>query len=255
MLEIKDLHVQVEGTEILKNLSLSIQAGEVHALMGPNGAGKSTLAKVLAGHPSYEVTQGSISFFGKDLSELEPEERVYLGLFLSFQYPVEIPGVTNREFMYQSIKSQKKAQEKNSLSPKDFDSKVIELMKKLDMKPEFLDRSVNEGFSGGEKKKNEILQMNLFNPKLSILDETDSGLDIDSMKVVAQGINEQKSPDNAVLLITHYQRLLDYVKPDFIHVILDGKIICTEGADFAHVLEEKGYDFLMQKHGSNDNKK
>lgn len=245
MLEIQNLHVEVEGAPILKGLNLTIKAGEVHALMGPNGAGKSTLGKVLAGHPAYEITQGSISFLGKDLQELEPEERVHLGLFLTFQYPVEVPGVTNKEFLLQSYNAQKKARDEKELPLSEFENILEEKMKLLEMNAKFLDRSVNEGFSGGEKKKNEILQMNVFDPKLTILDETDSGLDIDSMRVVAKGINAHRSDDTAVLLITHYQRLLDYVKPDFVHVIIDGKIIRTENSEFVQVLEEKGYDFLM----------
>ncbi len=247
MLEIKNLHVNVEGKAILKGFNLTILAGEVHALMGPNGAGKSTLAKVLAGHPAYEVTEGQISFLGKDLLELEVHERVHLGLFLTFQYPIEVPGVTNQEFLLQSTNTQRKAQNKPPYESKEFKELLLNKMSKLDMKSEFLERSVNEGFSGGEKKKNEILQMNLFDPIFSILDETDSGLDIDSMKVVARGINQYKSSNKGILLITHYQRLLDYVKPDKIHVIMEGKIVHTADASFALELENKGYDFLLEK--------
>lgn len=246
MLEIKNLHVSIENKPILKGLNLKIAAGEVHVLMGPNGAGKSTLAKVLAAHPAYEVTQGSITFLGKDLADLEPHERVHLGLFLTFQYPIEVPGVTNREFLFQSANAQLKAQDKPLYTAEAFEEKLQEKLKELEMKPEFLDRSVNEGFSGGEKKKNEILQMNIFDPVFSILDETDSGLDIDSMKTVAKGINQYKSADKGILLITHYQRLLDYVKPDFIHVLMDGQIVRTADASLALELEEKGYDCLAQ---------
>lgn len=247
MLEIENLHVSIEGEPILKGLNLKILPGEVHALMGPNGAGKSTLGKVLAGHPAYEITEGRIVFRGKDLIELDPEERVHLGLFLTFQYPVEVPGVTNKEFLYQCLNAQKKGRDEVEVSLVEFERSLEEKMKLLEMNSKFLERSVNDGFSGGEKKKNEILQMNLFQPILTVLDETDSGLDIDSMRVVAKGINAHRSEESSILLITHYQRLLDYVKPDFIHVILDGRIVCTENADFALVLEEKGYDFLMKK--------
>ena len=247
MLEIKNLHVEIDQKPILKGLSLKINKGEVHALMGPNGAGKSTLAKVLAGHPSYEVTQGSITYDGKDILELEPEDRVALGLFLTFQYPIEIPGVTNREFLFKSVNAQRKARDEKVYSKEEFEKLLDEKLDVLEMKPEFLDRSLNEGFSGGEKKKNEILQMNIFEPICSILDETDSGLDIDSMKIVAQGINNAMSPDKAIILITHYQRLLNYVKPDFVHVIIDGQIVRSEGGEFSHMLEEKGYDWLTQE--------
>jgi Fe-S cluster assembly ATP-binding protein len=247
MLEIENLHVCIEGEPILKGLNLKILPGEVHALMGPNGAGKSTLGKVLAGHPAYEITEGRITFRGKDLADLDPEERVHLGLFLTFQYPVEVPGVTNKEFLYQCLNAQKKARGEKEVSALEFEESLEAQMKLLEMNTKFLERSVNDGFSGGEKKKNEILQMSLFQPILTVLDETDSGLDIDSMRVVAKGINAHRSADTGILLITHYQRLLDYVKPDFIHVILDGRIVCTENSDFAGVLEEKGYDFLMTK--------
>ncbi len=245
MLTIKNLHVQIDGKQILKGFSLQINPGEVHALMGPNGAGKSTLAKVLAGHPSYEVTEGSIEFEGEDILQLEPEDRAHKGLFLSFQYPLEIPGVSNREFLTQSLTAQRKAQEKEPLSSEEFEKNLLESLESLKMGPEFLDRGLNEGFSGGEKKRNEILQMKLLSPTLAILDETDSGLDIDSMKIVAEGINCQRRKDNAFLLITHYQRLLDYVKPDYIHVIIDGKIVSSGDASLAHKLEKEGYDWLV----------
>lgn len=250
MLTISHLHVETEGKEILKGLSLTVQRGEIHALMGPNGAGKSTLAKVLAGHPDYNITQGSIEFDGKNLLELEPEERMHLGVFLSFQYPLEIPGVTNRDFLFESLNAQKKARGEKPLSKEEFNIYIQTYLHKLQINPAFLDRSINEGFSGGEKKRNEILQMNVFNPKLAILDETDSGLDIDSMKIVAEGINQHFNAQKAVLLITHYQRLLDYVKPHFVHVIIDGKIVCSQGPELAHQLEEKGYDWLMERSAS-----
>lgn len=247
MLEIVNLHVEIDQKPILKGFNLKINPGEVHALMGPNGAGKSTLAKVLAGHPSYEVTSGNIFFCGVDILELEPEERAHLGLFLSFQYPIEIPGVTNKEFLFESLNALRKAKDLKPLSIEEFDLHLSSCSKKLEMGLEFLDRSINEGFSGGEKKRNEILQMKVFDPKFCILDETDSGLDIDSMKVVADGINSQLRDDNAFLLITHYQRLLDYVKPHFVHVIIDGKIVLSEGPELAHKLEREGYDWLMEK--------
>ncbi|MCP5469580.1 MAG: Fe-S cluster assembly ATPase SufC [Chlamydiales bacterium] len=238
MLEIKDLCVSVESKPILKGVTLSIQAGEIHAIMGPNGAGKSTLAKVLAGHPAYEVTGGTIYFLGEDLLEMEPEERARLGLFMSFQYPPEITGVATHRFLFQAVKS------KQEITEEEFEKMLQEKMEQVQVRKEFRDRDVNEGFSGGEKKKSEILQMAMLDPKLSVLDETDSGLDIDAMRVVAEGVNRLMTPEKSLLLITHYQRLLDYIKPDKIHVLMDGKIVRTEERAFAYELEEKGYDWL-----------
>lgn len=232
MLEIKDIYVTVGGNMILKGLTLSIKQGEIHAIMGPNGSGKSTLAKILAGHPAYEITSGEIWFKGQDLLEMDPEERACAGLFMSFQYPVEIAGVTNRQFLEAALKAQGK--EGNI-------GRIEEIMAALEIRPEFLDRNINEGFSGGEKKRNEILQFALFDSDLGILDETDSGLDIDAMRIVAKGVNNMRRKDNALLIITHYQRLLDYIRPDFIHVLADGKIVRTGGAELALELEEKGY--------------
>lgn len=229
MLEIKNFHAEVDGKPILKGLNLSIEKGQIHAIMGPNGAGKSTLAKILAGHPAYEVTGGEVWFKGQNLLDMDPEERARLGLFLSFQYPLEIAGVTNRQFFEAALKSLGK------------EAKIEEKAKALEIAEEFLDRNLNEGFSGGEKKRNEILQMALFNPDLAILDETDSGLDIDAMRIVARGINALRSENNALLIITHYQRLLDYIRPDFVHVLAEGKIVRTGGAELALELEEKGY--------------
>jgi Fe-S cluster assembly ATP-binding protein len=229
MIEIKNLHAHIDGKAILKGLTLTIVKGEVHAIMGPNGAGKSTLAKILAGHPAYEVTSGEIWFKGQNLLEMDPEERARLGLFMSFQYPLEIAGVTNRQFLEAAMKAQGK---EGSIEAK---------MKELEIAEEFLDRNINEGFSGGEKKRNEILQMALFDPDLSVLDETDSGLDIDAMRIVARGVNAMRKADNALLIITHYQRLLDYIRPDFVHVLVEGKIVRTGDASLALELEEKGY--------------
>jgi Fe-S cluster assembly ATP-binding protein len=229
MIEIKNLSAQVDGKTILKGFNLSMAPGEIHAIMGPNGAGKSTLAKVLAGHPAYEVTGGEVWFKGQDLLEMDPEERARLGLFMSFQYPLEIAGVTNRQFLESALKALGK------------EGNIEEKMLSLGIRPEFLERNINEGFSGGEKKRNEILQLSLFNPDLAILDETDSGLDIDAMRIVANGVNAMRRKDNALLIITHYQRLLDYIKPDFVHVMSDGKIIRTGGPELAMELEEKGY--------------
>ena len=241
MLEIEDLHVSVEGEKILRGFSLKVNAGEIHAIMGPNGAGKSTLAKVLAGHPAYEVTGGTITYLGKDLLELEIEERAHLGLFMGFQYPVEIPGVTNLQFLHSAYNSKQKSQEKPSLSEEAFRTLLLNKMDEMEIHPSFAERDVNGGFSGGEKKRNEILQMAILEPKLAVLDETDSGLDIDAMKIVASGVNHQVNEANALILITHYQRLLDYIKPQFVHVVVEGKIIETGGAELALTLEEKGY--------------
>jgi len=244
MLSIKNLHASINGTGILNGIDLTVKSGEIHAIMGLNGSGKSTLAKVLAGHSAYEVTQGTIEFEGKNLLALAPEERARAGLFLGFQYPVEIPGVANTQFLrlaYNTIQSQRGKEE---LDPLEFDDFVREKMKLLDMNPDFLDRSVNEGFSGGEKKRNEILQMALLEPKLSILDETDSGLDIDALKIVAKGVNQIINTDNATILVTHYQRLLDYIVPDFVHVMQAGRIVMTGGKELAMELETRGYDWI-----------
>ena len=246
MLEIKDLQVSVDSKPILKGLNLTIRKGEIHAIMGPNGAGKSTLAKVLAGDPSYEVTGGEILFEGKNILELAPEERAHLGLFMSFQYPVEIPGITNLQFLHTAYNAKLKAQGTTPVSEEVFSAIVDEKMTLVDVRSEFKERNLNEGFSGGEKKRNEILQMAVLEPKLSILDETDSGLDIDAMRIVAKGVGQLMNPERALVLITHYQRLLDYIRPDFVHVLLDGKIVQSGGAELALTLEEKGYDWLVK---------
>jgi len=237
LIEIKNLHASIEGKPILKGLNLTMGKGEVHAVMGPNGAGKSTLAKILAGHPSYEVTEGEIWFKGQNLLEMEPEERAAAGLFMSFQYPIEIPGVSNQLFLKTALNAQKKT----NISNEEFETLLAEKMALMEIRSEFKDRAVNEGFSGGEKKRNEILQMALFNPDLAILDETDSGLDIDAMRIVAAGVNKLRRSDAGLLVITHYQRLLDYIRPDFVHVLSDGKIIRTGGPELALELEAKGY--------------
>lgn len=249
MLEIKDLSAKVEDNPILKNFSLEVNPGEIHAIMGPNGAGKSTLAKVLAGHPFYEVTSGSAYLKGQSLLDLDPEERSHLGLFMSFQYPIEIPGVSNAEFLKAALNSQRKSRGEKEISAEAFEKLLDEKMKLMEIRPEFKERNLNEGFSGGEKKRNEILQMAVLDPDIAILDETDSGLDIDAMRVVAKGVNALMSPKRALILITHYQRLLDYIKPDFVHVMLNGKIVKSGGAELAKELEEKGYDWL-DKEGS-----
>lgn len=246
MLEIKDLHACVEedGTEILKGVNLKINKGEIHAIMGPNGSGKSTLSKVVAGHEAYEVTQGDILFDGESILELEPEERAHLGIFLAFQYPVEVPGVTNKNLLRQAYNTIAKERGREELDPLEFEDYALEKLEMIDIKPEFLDRSVNAGFSGGEKKRNEIFQMAVLNPKLSFLDETDSGLDIDALKTVASGINKISGEDNAVVLVTHYQRILDYIQPDHVHVMIDGIIAKSGDKDLAIKLEEEGYDWL-----------
>lgn len=246
LLEVRDLHATVGGAEILKGVNLTVRSGEIHAIMGLNGSGKSTFAKVLAGHPSYEVTQGTVLFDGQDLSVLAPEERAQAGIFLAFQYPVEIPGVANDQFLRLAYNTVQGHRGKEELDPLEFDDFVREKMKLLKMNPDFLDRSVNEGFSGGEKKRNEILQMALLEPRLALLDETDSGLDIDALRIVANGVNQLSSKDNAMILVTHYQRLLDYIVPDYVHVMEAGRIIRTSGKELALALETHGYDWIHE---------
>ncbi len=244
LLEIKNLHAAIDGKEILKGLNLQINTGEVHAIMGPNGSGKSTLAKVLAGHPSYEVTTGEIIYQGKDLLELEPDERAREGIFLAFQYPVEVPGVSNSQFLRLAYNEKMKHLGQEELDPLEFNDYMKEKAKVVEMDKSFFNRSVNVGFSGGEKKRNEILQMAVLNPTLAVLDETDSGLDIDALRIVAEGVNKLRSPDNAIILVTHYQRLLNYIEPDFVHVLAGGKIVKEGGKELALELEEKGYDWV-----------
>ncbi|HEY0662875.1 MAG TPA: Fe-S cluster assembly ATPase SufC [Lysobacter sp.] len=247
MLKIENLHVRVAGREILKGLSLDVQPGQVHAIMGPNGAGKSTLGHVLAGREGYEVTEGSVSFEGHDLLALEPEERAAEGVFLAFQYPVEIAGVNNTYFLRAALNAQRKARGESELDSMQFLKKVREKLAVLHLKDDLLNRGVNEGFSGGEKKRNEIFQMAVLEPKLAILDETDSGLDIDALKNVAEGVNALRSPDRAFLVITHYQRLLDYIKPDVVHVLADGRIVETGGPELALELEAHGYAWVKDR--------
>lgn len=244
MIEIKNLHASIEGKEILKGLNLTVKPGEVHAIMGPNGAGKSTLASVLAGHEAYEVTAGEVVFNGVDLLELDVEDRAKEGLFLAFQYPVEIPGVSNVNFLRTAINEIREYRKEEPMSAKDFMSMVREKSKIVELDPKLASRAVNEGFSGGEKKRNEIFQMAMLEPKLAILDETDSGLDIDALRIVANGVNTLKTSENATIVITHYQRLLDYIVPDFVHVLADGKIIKSGTKELALELEEKGYDWI-----------
>lgn len=244
MIEIKNLHAQVDGNEILKGVNLVVKEGEIHAVMGPNGAGKSTLARVLAGHPAYEVTAGEVWFKGQNLLELDPDERSHLGLFMSFQYPLEIPGVTNLTFLHTAYNAKRKAHHLPEMPLDDFEELLNAKMAAMEIKDEMKQRNLNEGFSGGEKKRNEILQMAIIDPDLAILDETDSGLDIDAMRIVAKGVNDLMTPKRGLILITHYQRLLDYIKPDFIHVMLDGRIVHEGGPELALELEEKGYDWL-----------
>lgn len=247
MLTIKNLHAEVETKQILKGLNLEVKAGEIHAIMGPNGAGKSTLASILAGKDGYEVTEGSVDFDGKDLLELETEERAGEGLFLAFQYPVEIPGVSNVNFLRTAINEIKEYRGEKAVSAKDFMGMVREKSKLVELDAKLASRSVNEGFSGGEKKRNEIFQMAMLEPKLAVLDETDSGLDIDALRIVAGGVNKLRSENNAIIVITHYQRLLDYIVPDFVHVLADGKIVKTGPKELALELEEKGYDWINEK--------
>jgi Fe-S cluster assembly ATP-binding protein len=245
VLSVRDLRANVDGTPILKGLNLEVRSGEVHAIMGPNGSGKSTFSKVLAGHPAYEVTGGEVIFQGQNLLEMEPEERARTGVFLAFQYPLEIPGVSNLDFLRVAYNSRRKAQGLEELDAFDFDDLIEEKLDVVKMNPAFLNRSLNEGFSGGEKKRNEILQMALLEPKLSILDETDSGLDIDALKIVANGVNQLTSPENATIMITHYQRLLNYIVPDFVHVMAHGRILTSGGKDLALELETRGYDWVL----------
>ena len=246
MLEIRNLHAKVAGKEILRGINLSVKAGEIHAIMGPNGAGKSTFASVLSGNPAFEVTEGSITFFGKNLLEMSPEERACEGVFLSFQYPVEIPGVSMTNFMRASVNAHRKYKGLEQLSASDFLKLMHSKKALLELDSRLTARSVNEGFSGGEKKRNEIFQMAMLEPSLSILDETDSGLDIDALRVVANGVNALKNENNASIVITHYQRLLDYIVPDFVHIIYKGQIVKTGSKELALELEEKGYDWLKE---------
>lgn len=251
ILEVKGLNAGVEGKQILKGIDLTIMAGEVHAIMGPNGSGKSTLAAVLAGREGYEVTAGQVTYEGKDLLELDPEERAREGLFLAFQYPVEIPGVNSTYFLKSAVNEVRKHKGLPELDAMEFLTLVKERMKVLELKEDLLKRSVNEGFSGGEKKRNEIFQMAVLEPRLAVLDETDSGLDIDALKVVSNGVNKLRRPENAQLVITHYQRLLNYIVPDFVHVLVDGRIVRTGGKDLALELEEKGYDWVINQEAVN----
>ncbi|MCX2681230.1 Fe-S cluster assembly ATPase SufC [Galbibacter sp. EGI 63066] len=247
MLKINNLHASVEGKEILRGINLEVNPGEVHAIMGPNGSGKSTLASVIAGNEDFEMTEGSITMENEEITDLPPEERAHKGIFLSFQYPVEIPGVTVTNFMKTSINESRRAQGLEEMPANEMLKKIREKSELLEIDRKFLSRSLNEGFSGGEKKRNEIFQMAMLEPKLAILDETDSGLDIDALRVVANGVNKLKNKDNAVVLITHYQRLLQYIIPDFVHVILDGKIVKSGGKELAFELEDKGYDWVKQE--------
>ena len=244
MLKIKDLKAQIEDNQILKGINLEINAGEVHAIMGPNGSGKSTLSSVIAGREDYEVTEGTIDFDGEDLLDLDPEERAHKGIFLSFQYPVEIPGVTVSNFIKTAINESRKGRGEEPMEAREMLAKMREKSALLEMDKSYLSRRLNEGFSGGEKKRNEIFQMAMLEPKLAILDETDSGLDIDALRIVANGVNKLRSKDNAVVVITHYQRLLDYIKPDYVHVLYKGKIVKSGGPELAHELEERGYDWI-----------
>ncbi len=247
MLKINNLHANIGDKEILKGLSLEINPGEVHAIMGPNGAGKSTLSSVLVGHPSFEVTEGEIEFEGEIILDLEPEERAHLGMFLSFQYPVEIPGVSMVNFMRAAVNERRKAQGLDPMNATEFLKLMKEKRALVELDSKLANRSVNEGFSGGEKKRNEIFQMAMLEPKLAILDETDSGLDIDALRIVANGVNALRSPERSAIVITHYQRLLDYIKPDFVHVLHNGRIVKSGGPELALELEEKGYDWLKDE--------
>ena len=244
MLEIKDLHAGVAGKEILKGITLTVNPGEIHAIMGPNGSGKSTLAQALAGHPAFEITGGQVRFEGQDLLDMQPEERAQAGLFLAFQYPVEIAGVTNAYFLRAAYNALRKARGEEELDSMDFLDVLEQKLKVVDWEPEIMHRAVNHGFSGGEKKRNEILQLAVLEPKLAILDETDSGLDIDALRTVAQGVNQLRRPDNAFIVITHYQRLLNHIVPDYVHVLSDGRMVMSGGKDLALELEARGYEWV-----------
>jgi len=244
MLEIRNLHAGIDGTDILKGINLTVNKGEIHAIMGPNGSGKSTLAKVLAGHPQYEVTAGEVLYEGRNLLELSPDERAREGVFMAFQYPIEVPGVSNAQFLRLAYNEKRKHLGEEELDPLEFKDFLKERAKVVEMDPSFMTRSVNEGFSGGEKKRNEILQMAVLEPKLSVLDETDSGLDIDALRIVANGVNQLHTPNDAIILVTHYQRLLNYIVPDFVHVLASGRIAREGGKELALELEAKGYDWI-----------
>ncbi len=246
MLEIRNLHASVDGNEILNGINLTVKKGEIHAIMGPNGSGKSTLAKVLAGHPSYEVTEGEVLYEGKNLLEMPPDERARDGIFMAFQYPIEVPGVSNAQFLRLAYNEKQKHLGQEELDPLEFKDLLKERAKVVQMDPALMSRSVNEGFSGGEKKRNEILQMAVLEPKLAILDETDSGLDIDALRIVAEGVNTLHTPDDAIIVVTHYQRLLNYIVPDFVHVLFGGRIVREGGKGLALELEEKGYDWITK---------
>ncbi|PSO54423.1 MAG: Fe-S cluster assembly ATPase SufC [Cyanobacteria bacterium QH_8_48_120] len=247
ILSVRNLTAEVEGTPILNGVNLEVKAGEIHAIMGRNGSGKSTLSKVLAGHPDYKVTEGEIIFQGENILEMEPDERSLKGMFLAFQYPLEIPGVSTLDFLRVAYNSQRKQQGLEEMDAFDFEDLVEEKLELVKMDPSFLERSLNEGFSGGEKKRNEILQMALLEPALGILDETDSGLDIDALKIVANGVNQLAKPDNATVMITHYQRILNYVEPDYVHVMRDGRIVTSGGKELAQELEERGYEWIEEE--------
>lgn len=247
ILSVRNLTADVDGNQILKGLNLEVKAGEIHAIMGPNGSGKSTFSKILAGHPAYEVTGGEVIFLGKNLLEMEAEERAIAGIFLAFQYPLEIPGVSNLDFLRVAYNARRKVQGLEEIDTFDFEDLIQEKLEIVKMNPSFLERSLNEGFSGGEKKRNEILQMALLEPKLAILDETDSGLDIDALKIVSNGVNQLTSAENATIMITHYQRLLNYIEPDFVHVMEAGRILTTGGKELALELEDRGYDWVREE--------
>lgn len=247
MLIVDNLHASVDGKEILKGVTLNVKPGEVHAIMGPNGSGKSTLAAVLAGNEDFEVTEGSVTFLGEDLLDMRPDERSHAGVFLAFQYPIEIPGVSNINFLRTAINEQREAKGIEPMSAKDFLARVKEKAKLVELDNKLTNRSVNEGFSGGEKKRNEIFQMAMLEPKLGVLDETDSGLDIDALRIVANGVNQLRNPDRSFVVVTHYQRLLEHIQPDFVHVLFDGRIVKSGGKELALELEEKGYDWIKKE--------